>query len=126
MSIEHVAQVGGSHYEAPDGTQHWDVMEAHDVDYLAANATKYICRFDRKGTARQDLEKAKSYLQRMLQAQRGTRRLVPFTTLQRFYTANALGAGKRRLLNLILEDGSEVSILSAVATLAFMIEQQPG
>jgi hypothetical protein len=124
MSETYVQQVDGDHYQAE--YQHWDLCEEHDVDYLAATATAYIVRYDRKGTPRKDLSKAKSYLEKMLKNQRGTRRLVPFTTLQRFYTANALGAGKRRLLNLILEDGSEVSILSAVATLALMIEQQPG
>ena len=127
MKEEHtpttVAQVGGTHYQAK--TQHWDLMERWDIDYLAGNATAYILRFDRKGTPRQDLEKAKSYLEKMLEGKRGTRRLVPFAALEEFYNDNKMDAGKRRLYNLILEGGTEAEIMSAIMTLLVMIVRYP-
>lgn len=118
---EEVKQVGGSHYAAPLGWGHWDIMETYDVDYLAGNATAYIARYDRKGTPREDLEKAKSYLEKMLYHMRGARRLVPFQVMQEFYKVNSQDANKRRLHNLILVTGTEQDIMTACLTLSVMI-----
>lgn len=58
-----VEQVGGNHYRA--AIQHWDLMEACDVSYLEAVASKYIDRWRYKGTPLLDLHKAISYLRKM-------------------------------------------------------------
>ena len=60
---QHVEQVGGSHYQAP--YQHWDWVAETGLGYLEGNATKYLARF-RKKQGRQDLEKAGSYVQKLL------------------------------------------------------------
>jgi len=63
-----IKQVGGEHYEYGDpDNQHWDLMDRWDIEYLPATATKYIVRFDRKGTPKLDLEKSISYLEKQLQ-----------------------------------------------------------
>lgn len=62
MSSTHVKQVGGDHYEAP--LQHWDFIEAHGIGYLEGNATKYLCRWRKKGTPVLDLEKAVTYAEK--------------------------------------------------------------
>lgn len=64
-------QVGGTHY-ATGGAQHWDyVQEALNGAYLMGNVTKYVARH-RKKNGLQDLEKAKHYLQKIMELyQRG-------------------------------------------------------
>jgi len=110
-----IEQVGGSHYAAT-GQQHWDMAEDWDIDYLAGNATAYILRYDRKGTPKEDLLKAKSYLERMILAGRGTKRRVSMSALQTFYRANNVTGVKARLFHLILwrgglEDVREAAII---------------
>lgn len=120
--VEHIAQVGGTHYEAPDGVQHWDLIEAHDISYLEATATKYIVRYDRKGTPLQDLRKARSYLQRVLQENRGARRRVRKPhKLERFVAANHLDDWKGTLLTLILFEGEQHHIVEAIRQLDITI-----
>lgn len=58
-------QVAGTHYKTT-GIQHWDLIHDNDVGYLAGNATKYLCRFRRKGGA-QDLQKALHYVEKMIE-----------------------------------------------------------
>ena len=58
-----VEQVGGDHYKAD--YQHWDWVAETGLGYLEGNATKYLARW-RKKNGRQDLEKALSYIQKLL------------------------------------------------------------
>jgi hypothetical protein len=121
-----VEQVGGRHYEAAaPGKQHCDLMEAHDVDYLTATATKYITRYDRKGSPAEDLAKAKSYVDRALQEQRGARRRVPLSALDTFYDANGLEPWKRMIINLLLAQGcgAELDFVSVSALLAHRVAE---
>lgn len=60
---QHVDQVGGTHYSA--AFQHWDWAAETGLGYLEGNASKYLARYRKKG-GRQDLEKAASYLQKLL------------------------------------------------------------
>lgn len=60
---QHVDQVGGTHYSA--AYQHWDWAAETGLGYLEANATKYLGRHRKKG-GRQDLEKALSYVLKLL------------------------------------------------------------
>ena len=43
-----------------------DFIEAKDLSYHLGNAVKYISRADHKGDRKQDLEKAKWYLERAI------------------------------------------------------------
>lgn len=116
-------QVGGTHYSAPKGQGHWDLMERYDIDYLAAQATRYVLRYDRKGRPKEDLEKASSFLHKMLENMRGTRRLVPWAELEAFYAANELDGFKARVLNLILGAGAEEDIMTAALVIANKVIQ---
>lgn len=59
-------QVGGSHYQTPEGIQHWDlVYMIFGGDYLLGNASKYMARIGKKGGVEksiEDIDKAIHYL----------------------------------------------------------------
>lgn len=59
-----VQQIGGTHYEAV--YQHWDWVIDAQIGYLAACASKYVTRW-RKKNGLQDLEKAKSYIDKIIE-----------------------------------------------------------
>lgn len=121
-----VAQVGGTHYETPGVLQHWDLMEAHDIAYLEANATKYIMRYDLKGTPAQDLRKAASYLDRVVAEGRTVLRVVPYEALDRFMRQGKLSDLKRALLLLILHHGHMTSIASALRMIDYAAQDLEG
>lgn len=60
-----------SHYIAANGIEAIEVVEGFELGYHLGNAVAYILRADRKGTALQDLRKAKWYIDREL-ANRGS------------------------------------------------------
>lgn len=57
-----ISQVGGTHY-SQTSYQHWDWANDLQLSYPIAAATKYLYRWNAKGTPKQDLEKAISYIQ---------------------------------------------------------------
>jgi hypothetical protein len=61
--MSRVDQVGGDHYLAE--FQHWDWAAETQLGYLEGNATKYVARW-RKKNGRQDLEKARSYVRKLM------------------------------------------------------------
>ena len=112
----YVEQIGGDHYarQGAENNQHWDLMEAHDISYLEATATKYVMRWDLKGKPKEDLEKGRSYLLKMLATGRGTRRTIPWTVLGVWYQELNLDVWKQAFFNLVLGDGEASSIRHAV------------
>jgi len=58
--------INPSHYKTASGLEAIDVIEAFDLDFYLANATKYILRSGKKGPQEEDLKKAIWYLQRKL------------------------------------------------------------
>jgi hypothetical protein len=54
-----------AHYKV-GGMETIDFIEAKDLSYHLGNAVKYISRADHKGNRKQDLEKAKWYLERAI------------------------------------------------------------
>ncbi len=58
-------QVGGEHYKK-SAIQPWDYIVSNDLGYLEGNVVKYVSRWKDKG-GRQDLEKAKHYLDKLLE-----------------------------------------------------------
>lgn len=58
-------QVGGDHYKK-NAIQPWDYIVSNDLGYLEGNVVKYVSRWKDKG-GRQDLEKAKHYLDKLLE-----------------------------------------------------------
>ncbi len=73
-------QVGGGHYKADQEDQalaemlgynkpveHWDMVTMRRYNYLQGNASKYLDRYEKKGTPVQDLEKAKHYIEKLIE-----------------------------------------------------------
>lgn len=53
-----------SHYQAKNGLEAIDVIEAFGLNFNRGNAVKYILRAGKKGPTKEDLRKAIWYLQR--------------------------------------------------------------
>lgn len=64
MTVNEV-QVGGDHYKK-NAIQPWDYITSNQLGYLEGNIVKYVSRWKDKG-GRQDLEKAKHYLDKLLE-----------------------------------------------------------
>ena len=52
-----------SHYQG-QGIEVIDIIDSFDLNFALGNAIKYILRADKKGNRKQDLEKARWYLNR--------------------------------------------------------------
>jgi hypothetical protein len=111
----HVDQVGGKHYQAE--IQHWDVIEAHDVDYLLATATKYLTRWRKKGAPEVDLGKAGSYIEKAIKCRpgQGARRLVGVAQLEALYVANGIHWMDAEIITMLLASGSHDDLVTALA-----------
>lgn len=117
-------QVGGDHYKAAPGQGHWDLMEEFDISYLEANASKYLMRYDRKGSPLDDLAKAKSYLQRLLESRTRARRLIPADRLQQFYLTNGVQGEKKDFFDLVHGTGGNFSLVHAIALIDRLVIDQ--
>jgi hypothetical protein len=62
-------QVGGNHYTKL-AIQPWEVIENNQMGFFDGNALKYIMRFRAKGGV-QDLEKARHYLDKLIELEHG-------------------------------------------------------
>lgn len=62
-------QVGGDHYKT-GGLQHWDLVQMFQWDYFQGQITKYLMRW-RKKNGLEDLEKARHYLDKYIEVERG-------------------------------------------------------
>lgn len=65
IDVANEVQVGGDHYKK-NAIQPWDYIVSNDLGYLEGNVVKYVSRWKDKG-GRQDLEKAKHYLDKLLE-----------------------------------------------------------
>ncbi len=64
-------QIGGDHYRSE--IQHWDFVLANNIPYLEAQIIKYVFRWRKKGGV-QDLNKAKHFLEKLLDVANGEER----------------------------------------------------
>lgn len=62
-------QVGGNHYKSK-AIQPWDYIAANGLGYFEGNVVKYVTRYKEKGGLA-DLEKAKHYLEKLIEQERG-------------------------------------------------------
>ena len=62
-------QVGGSHYKNLK-IQPVEFIHANNIPFCEANAIKYLCRW-REKNGRQDLEKAKHYIELLIELEYG-------------------------------------------------------
>ena len=65
VSTANAIQVGGGHYQTK-AIQPWDYIVSNRLGYLEGNVVKYVSRWQEKG-GRQDLEKARHYLDKLLE-----------------------------------------------------------
>lgn len=65
-------QYGGTHYQGK--IQVWDFVSQNKIPYLEGNIIKYICRYDKKNGL-EDLEKAKHYLEKLIEITKGREEL---------------------------------------------------
>lgn len=103
MSNVNKTQVGGTHYKT-EGMAHWDLVDQHDVGYLAGCCTKYLTRF-RKKHGVQDLQKAQHYIEKMIEA-RGkyagrAEGDVPLPVLDTFFADNGITGPEREPIRLV-------------------------
>lgn len=63
------------HYGGDTTYEHIKVVEAWDLGYVLGNATKYICRAEKKGQRLEDLKKARWYLDYEIQRLENLKRL---------------------------------------------------
>lgn len=133
MTDKYVAQVGGIHYEYGNNlsNQHWDLMDRWDIEYLAATGSKYVVRWDTKGSPVLDIGKSISYLQKQLLCRpQGCRRVIPYDAMISWFIDNGLRsqitreAEKRLLLELIHVEGSPSALRDAVKLLHDMLERE--
>lgn len=84
-------QIGGQHYKS--ALQHWDIVDTYEVPYLEGCATKYLSRWRKKNGA-QDLEKAKHYVEKLIEQLplRSRPTYVPGHILDRFQAENGIPA----------------------------------
>jgi hypothetical protein len=135
------SQVGGSHYQAKDGFQHWDLMILLNMPYTIGCATKYLYRWrDKNGI--EDLKKAKHYLEKTLEmystinAWQGSRPLpiadghIPSTVgaVERMLCMMALNAFNPHLvvINGLPATSGEQVLTEAIAVLGMYITQEQG
>jgi hypothetical protein len=63
-------QVGGDHYRTQGSSfQHWDMVVLFELGYFEGQATKYLFRWRNKNGI-QDLEKAKHYIEKLIEVER--------------------------------------------------------
>lgn len=73
MSEFNDTQVGGNHYRATEGEQHWDRVHRLRLDYFQAQITKYTERaWEKNGV--EDLEKAYHFLGKYIELSRASGR----------------------------------------------------
>ena len=64
-------QIGGNHYKSTEGgEEHWDRVNRLGLTYFQACATKYIERCYLKGKPIEDLEKAKHFIQKLIEIEK--------------------------------------------------------
>lgn len=70
-------QVGGNHYKS-DPIEHWTYVMENNIPYMEAQIIRYVVRW-RKKNGMQDLEKAKHYLEKLIEFESGKVKQSPIS-----------------------------------------------
>jgi hypothetical protein len=125
-------QVGGSHYSQAGRYQHWDFIEDHGLGYLEGYASKYLIRWDKKGTPVQDLEKSAHTIEKLIELAQAGKRMnrahnVPTVeSIGLFCAANKVSDDVTHdaILNLYRwENSGDLEV--ALYQVKFLLEHQP-
>lgn len=68
MTDANTRQVAGDHYKSKE-IQPWDYIASNKLGYFEGNVVKYVSRWKDKGGVA-DLEKARHYLDKLIELQR--------------------------------------------------------
>lgn len=124
-------QIGGDHYKGGGTFEHWDVIaRQYGPGYFIAAASKYVQRW-RKKNGRQDLEKARHYLQKlcelMLAGVIENRQLRPLAgqQTQMFLDANGVFGPDRIVLAYILEASERQPLEHAIVLIDRLLLNVP-
>ena len=95
MTTANDKQCGGQHYKSQP-IQPWDFIAGNGIPYLEGNAIKYLCRWREKGGLA-DLEKAKHYIEKLIEINTKAEPMTPFPKIEDFalqgYDASDFRAG---------------------------------
>ncbi len=123
MSEANATQVGGTHYQS--AYQHWDlVAEYLGSGYFKGVISKYVTRW-RKKNGKEDLQKARHYLVKLIELNEAGVFDIPFTPIslpdQVYVQANDLGAYESNILNALFMDTTDVGLKSTLILLDELI-----
>lgn len=82
MTTANDKQCGGQHYKAK-AIQPWDFIVANGLPFLEGNVVKYVCRHREKGGLA-DLEKAKHYIEKLIEISAAAEPASPFPKIDDF------------------------------------------
>lgn len=126
MSEPNQLQVGGDHYKT--SYQHWDWSEDNGLLGLEYAATKYLCRWEKKGKAVEDLQKARHYAQKLLQRHQDSERIGPGETSMalflRFYAATGMDETTGEAVYLVASWSAAGDIVEVIRLIDVLIEGQ--
>jgi hypothetical protein len=144
MSSADQIQPGGDHYKVGGALQHWNMAAANHLGYFEAATTKYVTRWRTKGVPRLDLQKAKHYLEKLLElAAVGAacpvqthkdfasvtafaRRVLPRVDMDAYADANKLGAYERAFCKSVVEwadSGNMAYLTAALDFVNYLLEE---
>lgn len=121
-------QVGGEHYKANGGVDHWTYCVETNVPNLEYAATKYISRW-RKKNGLQDLQKAQHYIERRIEAILGFKGIVRGARrnddmFKAFCEDNDLTYEERLLCDTVMHWRRGDELVCALEKLKSFVEQQ--
>lgn len=125
-------QVGGSHYK-DDKIQHAEFCQANKLPYIIGNTLKYVMRHAKKN-GKQDLEKAKHYLEMMLELENRFGRGMDYVhdwkiTPVQLIMANGIASAEADIINLCMAyhtGGDRVYITTAIQRIQHLIDTSYG
>jgi len=91
-------QIGGTHYQSK--FQHWDFVQLLGLDYLPAQITRYMSRWQKKNGT-EDLKKALHYIEKLIEVDKRTRR-ESLVLLDNFIKSNALSENEALVFNMLV------------------------
>lgn len=127
MTAANNTQVGGDHYKAASGLQHWDLMSGFGPSYFVGNITKYLTRW-RSKNGLEDLRKSGHYLDKLreLVVLDGLRPDAPLSIrdFASFIASNQVPEPEAAIMALVFFWKSDDDLLEAVQRLSDLTHQE--
>jgi hypothetical protein len=123
MSDANSKQFGGDHYRSD--LQHWDVVEQYGIGYLEGCGSKYVARWQKKGTPLLDLNKSLHFAEKTIElaSWRSPRGHVPTDVIEKFVIANDLEMAERVALLSFWQWRSPKDLLPGIEAIKGLIRE---